>query len=457
MSSIRCPSCQRDLHLPDSLRGARVKCPACGTPFPADGVGEPAAGATVAQAAPAGYGLAPAPAPPRRPLPAGHPRADEDTSRVVLPFRQRAAVCALGVAAGVLLLFLAPLRPRYRAGLTVTGVVSALASLVLLFPVWTVPREHPCRRDPPEQARRRRRLRRAGRSWLGMSRGFLRVLGVLGAAWLVLAVAAMFFPVTDPVSLAALGFGVRLFFAGWVWLAAVGTRDGIPWWWFLPRFRGRRWHAVMQYVRDCPERAANPFYLMMFGAVLVLATFALFLLYETVGNALAPARRGAAPAGRPLFADGPRVYLADLQEFDVKNGPWPFTKGGHVGDGVHPVQVNGVVTPKSLGMHPPDAPGHAAAKYHLGREAAVFRAGVALNDTAREMRSAAVFEVLGDGQLLWRSEPVAKPGGPPQECEVDVSGVDVLELRVRARGSYWGLHAVWLGPRLLRRADTPDR
>ena len=61
---------------------------------------------------------------------------------------------------------------------------------------------------------------------------------------------------------------------------------------------------------------------------------------------------------------------------------------------------------------------------------------------------AAVFEVLGDGKRLWESAPVRR-AGEPQQCRVAVEGVDVLELRVRAEGSYWSLHAVWLEPRLL--------
>jgi hypothetical protein len=244
-----------------------------------------------------------------------------------------------------------------------------------------------------------------------------------------------------------LGFGIPLFFAGWLWLAVVGTQDGIPWWWFLPRLR-RRW--LFQYVREYPERAANPYGLMLFGASLVVATFGLFLLSEAVRKARAPVPQAAATSARGLFDQGPRVYLVDLPEFDVQNGPWPVTKSGNVGDNWHPIQVNGVTTPKSIGMHPPDAPGHASASYRLGGQGAVFRAAVALNDTASDMRSAAVFEVMGDGQLLWQSEPVAKPHQPPQECRVGVQGVDVLELRVRARGPYWGLHAVWLEPRLLQ-------
>jgi len=37
------------------------------------------------------------------------------------------------------------------------------------------------------------------------------------------------------------------------------------------------------------------------------------------------------------------------------------------------------------------------------------------------------------------------------------TGVDVLELRVIAPGHHIGLHAVWIEPRLLQKADTPNK
>jgi hypothetical protein len=45
----------------------------------------------------------------------------------------------------------------------------------------------------------------------------------------------------------------------------------------------------------------------------------------------------------------------------------------------------------------------------------------------------------------------------PEECSVDVNGIDMLELRVSSKGSHLGLHAVWLEPRLLEAMDRPDQ
>ena len=77
----------------------------------------------------------------------------------------------------------------------------------------------------------------------------------------------------------------------------------------------------------------------------------------------------------------------------------------------------------------------------------MFKSAVALNDTCEPV-SAVVFEVLGDDKSLWKSSPIGK-ARQLQECAVDVTGVDVLELRVTSQGSHWGLHAVWLEPRLV--------
>jgi len=160
-------------------------------------------------------------------------------------------------------------------------------------------------------------------------------------------------------------------------------------------------------------------------------------------------------APKALFAGSPRVWLSDMDPFEVRAGPWPPSGKGTIGPDRKPIEVDGVASPKGLGMHPPDNPGAAFARYRLGKQAAIFKTMVALNDTATIVQSQAVFEVYGDGKRLWQSGPVNK-GTRAQECSVVVSEIDVLELRVSSQGSHLGLHAVWLDPRLLQAADTPD-
>jgi NPCBM/NEW2 domain len=149
------------------------------------------------------------------------------------------------------------------------------------------------------------------------------------------------------------------------------------------------------------------------------------------------------------FLNGPREFLSEMQEFDVKNGAWPVAFNGHLGNGEDYIPVRGVRSPKGIGMHP-NPLGFAAVKYRLDKKAKRFTATVALNDTAyEEPANLAVFEVLGDGKSLWKSEPFKAPPGRTQEVDLDIAGFDVLELRVHATFSHFGLHAVWLEPRIL--------
>jgi hypothetical protein len=170
---------------------------------------------------------------------------------------------------------------------------------------------------------------------------------------------------------------------------------------------------------------------------------------------LPPAADVPLPPVRELFAQKPRVYLSDLPEFGAQAGPWPFGKNGRNGDG-KPIRVNGTLSPKGLSMHPPWAPSFASVRYRLGKQVAQLRAMVAINETSNWCWSPATFTVLGDGKTLWQSVGIAHNHTHTQDCRVDVSGVDVLELRVQCVNGSNGVHAVWVEPRLLQKADTPD-
>jgi predicted Zn finger-like uncharacterized protein len=73
---VSCPSCSRQLRVPDSLLGRAVKCPSCGATFTAQGVG----GGTTEQAAPE-----PDYEPPRR----EEPPPEEDDYEEDAPVRRR--------------------------------------------------------------------------------------------------------------------------------------------------------------------------------------------------------------------------------------------------------------------------------------------------------------------------------------------------------------------------------
>ncbi|MBX9625744.1 MAG: NPCBM/NEW2 domain-containing protein, partial [Gemmataceae bacterium] len=160
------------------------------------------------------------------------------------------------------------------------------------------------------------------------------------------------------------------------------------------------------------------------------------------------ARPPLPPAVVPEDPEPGAVYLSDLPEAGVVKGTWPLGKEGDTGEPlVGPIRVAGRFSPRGLGLHPPPAPGYAAVSYKLGKAAVRLKAGVALNDTAFALLTGPVFEVWGDGKRLWQSPPVEERG-KPVPCRVDLTGVDVLELRVTT-GRHFGVHAVWLDPRLI--------
>jgi hypothetical protein len=175
------------------------------------------------------------------------------------------------------------------------------------------------------------------------------------------------------------------------------------------------------------------------------------------------ARRGGKELGRisraVIVDDANKVYLADLHAFATKPGPWPLAVGNVGDETATPIKVNGTAYPKGLGLHANNPP--ATASSRLSKTANVFRATAAFADNNDgKVTGPTHFEVYGDGKLLWKSK-VITTRGQTDNCLIDVTGVDVLELRTGHKGSHWGAHAVWLDPILvgpdpaaIRRATT---
>jgi hypothetical protein len=171
---------------------------------------------------------------------------------------------------------------------------------------------------------------------------------------------------------------------------------------------------------------------------------------ETDGLFLMPT---IAPDARvSQLKSGDRVFLSDLKEFAFKTTPlnWPFAKAGHTGDPKDPdsrIQVNGMSYPKGLGMHPPNTD-YIRICYALGGRARSLHGAVALDDGDDPPwgLKTTTFVVIGDGQVLWRSQGI-KDRGVIEPLEVDVRGIAVLELRVYTdyNGAN-GCRAAWLDP-----------
>jgi len=150
-----------------------------------------------------------------------------------------------------------------------------------------------------------------------------------------------------------------------------------------------------------------------------------------------------------------------MAEFDVKVAEGRFAKKGDLGymAGNPPsgrILVGGEESPNGLSMCP-DSNTYARVKYKLGKTAETFIASVALNDSAGapgrlpgvgKIPTPLTFQVLGDGKVLRRYGPVDTARNV-HKVRVDMTGVEVLELRIDCPGSNVNAQAVWLEPRIL--------
>lgn len=139
-------------------------------------------------------------------------------------------------------------------------------------------------------------------------------------------------------------------------------------------------------------------------------------------------------------------YLTDFDESEVKAGPWPLGKYGDRGvDGK--IQINGFLYPNGLGLHPPGNGTEALVRFPIGGTYRTLKTGVGLNDHKENFGGTVLFQVFGDGKLLWKSEPFTKMF-TAQFAEINVKNVQKLELRTS--GGAVGGHAVWLDPILAK-------
>jgi S1-C subfamily serine protease len=157
-----------------------------------------------------------------------------------------------------------------------------------------------------------------------------------------------------------------------------------------------------------------------------------------------------------VMADGSgwnKHFLCDLNEFDVRVGWGRFGKAGKLGydvNGSGDVKFNGAKAPKAISMAPPSG-GYSTVKYRLDKKSSFFKSTIGLHESERASATPLTFEVLGDGKSLWKSKAI-KAQKETDECLVDVSTVDVLELRVHCPGSLDSARAIWVNPELLPNA-----
>jgi glycosyltransferase involved in cell wall biosynthesis/predicted O-methyltransferase YrrM len=149
---------------------------------------------------------------------------------------------------------------------------------------------------------------------------------------------------------------------------------------------------------------------------------------------------GVTPASDP---PPDHTHLDALPRLTAEAGYGTLGLRGQLGYENKLVRVQGQADPHAISLHPPGR-----AVFNLNQTFARFTCEVALNDDVPAGRSWADFSVRGDGRLMTVAAHVVA-GDAPRSLEVDVRGVDQLELNVET--DHWDFcHAVWLHPRLDR-------
>jgi hypothetical protein len=137
-------------------------------------------------------------------------------------------------------------------------------------------------------------------------------------------------------------------------------------------------------------------------------------------------------------------YLSEMQEESaVVEGQ--FTKGP-VGNGA-----------RGLFTHPlNNAP--AIVKYRIRKQFHQFlgEAAIMRGEQQGPPATPLTFEVVLDGKSAWKSNALSKIG-ESQSFDVDVTGADVMELKVHCPGNNGSAWAIWIEPRLLTSSEPRKR
>jgi alpha-galactosidase len=139
----------------------------------------------------------------------------------------------------------------------------------------------------------------------------------------------------------------------------------------------------------------------------------------------------------PQIISAETVWLDDLNLSVAGQGWGEPQKNKSVGE--HPLTIGGKVFERGFGTH-----AESVLRVNLGGGAQKFSASVGVDDEVNGNPASSVeFFVIGDGKTLWNSG-VMRAGNAAKGCDVDLSGVKELELKVgdAGDGSEWD-HADW--------------
>ncbi|MEU4198200.1 NPCBM/NEW2 domain-containing protein [Kribbella sp. NPDC026611] len=134
--------------------------------------------------------------------------------------------------------------------------------------------------------------------------------------------------------------------------------------------------------------------------------------------------------------------LSDRSWLSMSNGWGPVERnrsvgGQGLGDGL-PLTVAGTVYPYGLGGH-----ANGSVTYYLGKRCTTLTASVGIDDEVGNLGQVH-FEVWGDGTRLAQADATGAGGAVP--LTANLSGVDVVDLRLDTAGTPDYDHADWLTP-----------
>jgi hypothetical protein len=108
----------------------------------------------------------------------------------------------------------------------------------------------------------------------------LPLLGLVGAAWLVLAGIAWFHPITDPIAASTFLFGPLVGLIGYLWFGIARVRDGLGWSPLRFFTISRNPLEASEHIWRKPRRFGRPMWLGLWGMFLFFETFGMYLLKE---------------------------------------------------------------------------------------------------------------------------------------------------------------------------------
>ncbi|HWE96322.1 MAG TPA: NPCBM/NEW2 domain-containing protein [Tepidisphaeraceae bacterium] len=145
----------------------------------------------------------------------------------------------------------------------------------------------------------------------------------------------------------------------------------------------------------------------------------------------------------------PPVYLSEIKELSVEGivqeREWTLAKNVLNSNNI-PLAMSGVSYTHGLGFNPGD--GHTVRiAYSIEHRYRRFTGVVGVNDTGGGFEAILTFKILGNGKELWKSRP-CREAGKAQSYDVDVTGVDRLEIVVECPGTARGACVAWADPKL---------